>query len=85
MTFAVNLDPPAIQGLAAAWLAAPDRGAVTAAAHQMEQILAADPLGHGESRESSVSRVGYVPPLGFTFDVVVDDSAVHVTAIWLTS
>jgi hypothetical protein len=85
MTFTVVLTPPAEQHLAAAWLASPDRPAVTAAAFQMEQKLAADPLHAGESRASSVNRLDYIDPLGFTFDVVVDDATVYVTAIWLVS
>lgn len=85
MRFTVALTPIAEQHLAAAWLASPDRPAVTAAAHQIEQKLAADPLTAGESRASGVSRVDYIPPLGFTFDVVVDDATVYVTAIWLVS
>lgn len=85
MTFTVVLTPPAEQHLAAAWLASPDRPAVTMAAHRLEQKLARDPLNAGESRASSVNRVDFVPPLGFAFDVVVDDAMVYVTAIWLLS
>ena len=40
-----------------------DRPAVTAAMHQLEQRLAADPLHFGESRASSVNRIGFVPPI----------------------
>jgi hypothetical protein len=83
MNFTVHLVPAGEQDLAAAWLASSNREAVTQAAFLMEQILASDPLNVGESRRSSVSRIGFVPPLGFTFDVVVDDAAVYVTAIWL--
>jgi hypothetical protein len=85
MTFTVTLTPSAEQDLAAAWLAARDRGAVTLAAHRIEQKLARDPLTAGESRESTVNRVDFEDPLGFTFDVVLDDATVYVTAIWLIS
>jgi hypothetical protein len=51
----------------------------------MEQKLAADPLNAGESRASSVSRIDFVHPLGFTFEIVVDDATVYITAIWLIS
>ncbi|MBX9585041.1 MAG: hypothetical protein K2X87_32450 [Gemmataceae bacterium] len=85
MRFTVVVIDPAEQGLAAAWLASADRNAVADAAHRMERLLAAHPLDVGEDRASSVSRVGFVPPLGFTFDVVVDDATVYVTDIWLTS
>lgn len=85
MRFTVALTPDGEQDLAAAWLASPDRAAVTAAADALERKLAADPLHAGESRASSVNRVDFVLPLGFTFDVVVDDATVYVTAIWLVS
>ena len=83
MLFTVILYPPAEQHLAAAWMAAPDRSAVTLAAYLMEQKLSLDPLRAGESRGSSVSRVDYLQPLGF--DVILDDAIVNVTAIWLVS
>jgi hypothetical protein len=83
MTFTVILTPVAEGHLAAAWLASSDRPAVTAAAHRLERKLARDPLNAGESRTSSVNRVDFVPPLGFTFHVVVDDATVYVTAVWL--
>lgn len=85
MNFTVILTPPAEGHLAAAWLAARDQTAVTVAAHRIEQKLARDPLTAGESRESTVNRVDFEDPLGFTFDVVVDDATVYVTAIWLIS
>ena len=85
MRFTVVYVPGAEQNLAAAWLSSPDREAVTTAAHQLEQELAADPLHCGESRGSSVSRVRFLPPLGITFDVVVDDATVYISAVWLTS
>lgn len=85
MKFTVVLTPAAEQHLAAAWLGSSDRPAVTAAAHKLEQKLAPNPLTVGESRASSVNRVDSVLPLGFTFDVVVDDATVYVTAIWLIS
>ena len=85
MKFTVVLTPPAEEHLAAAWLAASDRTAVTEAAHRIEQKLARNPLSTGESRASTVSRVDFEGPLGFTFDVVVDDATVYVTAMWLIS
>ena len=85
MKFTVILIPDAVDDLATAWLASADRPAVTVAAFQLEEKLAINPLTAGESRASSVNRVDYVHPLGFTFDVVVDDATVYVTAIWLVS
>ncbi len=85
MAFTVKLKPSAEQDLATAWLGARDRGAVTRAAHRIDQRLARDPLNAGESRASTVNRVDFEGPLGFTFDVVVDDATVYVTAMWLIS
>jgi len=85
MRFTVQLSPAGEQDLAAAWLASDDRPAVTVAAHQMEQKLASNPLDAGESRGSTVSRIDHISPLGFTFDVIMDDATVFVTAIWLVS
>ena len=85
MTFTVVLSPSAEQHLAQAWLVSSDRPAVTVAMHQIEQKLSTNPLAAGESRASSVTRVDSVYPLGFTFDVVVDDATVYVTAMWLIS
>ena len=84
-SFTVTLTPDAEDDLATAWINSADRPAVTAAAQRMERLLASDPLHPGESRASSVNRVDYVAPLGYAFDVVVDDAAVFVTAVWLTS
>lgn len=67
------------------WLAYDDREAVTLAAAALEVKLTVEPLSIGESRESSVSRLAFEPPLGFTFDVIADDAMVRITAIWLLS
>lgn len=75
------MDPDAEQDLAAVWLAAPDRAAVTAASHEMERRLGTDPLAFGESRGSGVSRVAAVPPLVVWFEVVEDDERVIVHAV----
>lgn len=83
MQFTVILSTTAEQHLMACWLSATDQPTVTEAAHSIDQKLKADPLGVGESRASSVNRIGFIPPLGFTFDVVVDDATVYVTALWL--
>ena len=83
MTFKVLWGPPTEQELAGAWLAAPDRAAVVRAANQIDKLLERNPLSVGESRESSVSRVVLVPPLGASFEVIVDDEKVFVTGVWL--
>jgi hypothetical protein len=83
MTFTVTLTTGGERDLSRAFEATANRRALSRALRELERLLAADPLSAGESRESSVSRVDYVPPLGFTFDVVVDDALVFVTAVWL--
>jgi len=83
MNYTVTWTTRAERHLAAAWLAAPDRSAVTAAAHSLEQEVRRDPLGVGESRRSTVDRVAFRPPLGISYTVVADDLAVYVTAVWL--
>ena len=55
------------------------------ASDRVDRLLATDPLNVGESRASGVNRIGYVPPLGFMVDVVVDDRTVYVTAVWPTA
>jgi hypothetical protein len=83
MNYTVIWTPSAEQDLAAAWLAAANRPAVTVAAHAIEQDLRRTPLTVGESRESSISRVAVSPPLSVTFDVIVDDRTVFVRAVHL--
>jgi hypothetical protein len=80
--FSVVWTPDAENDLAAVWLAAANRAAVTATAHAVERDLQDDPLTVGESRESSVERVVFAEPLGIAFNVVVDDRTVYVTAVW---
>lgn len=83
MSYNVVWTARAEQHLAAAWLASSNRGAITLAAHELDQQLRRDPIGFGESRRSSVDRVGMYAPLGISFTVVVDDLTVYVTATWL--
>jgi hypothetical protein len=83
MSYTVVWTPDAEAELAAVWMAATDRTAVTAAAHLLEQDLRRSPLTAGESRRSSVERIVYLPPLGLSFVVVVDDRKVFVTAVVL--
>jgi len=58
--------------LAAIWIAADDRGAVTNAAQAIERLLADAPLSHGESREPK-TRIFFVPPLDVRYLVEPDD------------
>ncbi len=82
MTFTVLWGQKAEQELADVWLSASDRESIVVGANEIDRLLESQPLSVGESRESSVSRVGIIPPLGVSFEVVVDDVKVFVTGVW---
>jgi len=73
--------PDAEQELAAAWLQAANRLAVTQAALAIDQALALDPENLGESRPAG-RRIAFVPPLGLRFRVLRDQSLVEVLHVW---
>lgn len=85
MKYDVAWGPRAEAMLAAAWLAAPDRAAVTRAASRLDAQLAVDPLHLGESRTYSVHRIAFDPPLGIEFEVVEDDKRVIVQGVFAVS
>lgn len=70
--------------LAAIWLAAADRAAVTAAAHRIDHDLATFPLIVGESRAAPVQRIVFFEPLYVEYDVIEDDRKVLVHAVGST-
>jgi len=78
MSYTVTWTPSAERDLTAVWLGAPDQKAVTLTAHQIEQRLKRDPLGIGESRESSINRVAFLSPLAVAYDVIEDDKVVFI-------
>lgn len=78
----VDFETAADNDLAAIWLAASDRNAVTEASNELDEAMADDPLTLGESRESSVRRVAFCPPIGVHFEVVEDDKRVIVEAVF---
>lgn len=82
MNYEVVWGPVAEQMLAAVWLATVDRGAVTRASSWLDRQLAVDPLRLGESRESSVRRVAFRPPIGIEFEVIEDDKRVIVQGVF---
>jgi len=82
MIYEVNWIPDAEKDLAEIWLAAPDRNAVTRAAHLLDEALLRNPLAAGESRQSTVRRIAFEFPLGIEFEVIVDDQKVRVLAVW---
>jgi hypothetical protein len=71
MTYDVDWLPDAEQELAALWLQASDRQAITAAAHAIDQRLKLDPENEGESRPNG-RRILHGKPLGIYFRVLPD-------------
>jgi len=81
MKYQVAWTKTAEQHLAAIWLAAANRNAVTQAAYRLEELLQTSPLSLGESRQSSVSRIAFDEPLAIEFEVVEDDKKVRGLAV----
>ncbi len=82
MKYEVRWDPTAESELAAVWLAASDRGAVTRAAAWLDGRLANAPLQLGIPRTSSVHRIAYRNPVGLEFEVIEDDKRVIVRGVF---
>jgi len=81
MKFEVIWIPSAVQELAAIWLQASDRQAVTTAAHAIEKRLESDPENDGESRPKG-RRILHSKPLGVRYRVLVDRRLVKVLRVW---
>jgi hypothetical protein len=80
VTFSVNWLPDCEQELARLRINAPDRQAVTQAAHIPER-LRLDPLDVGESRPNG-RRILFASPLGVVYRVIPDDMLVQVEHVW---
>src|SRR5450759_4456139 len=76
-----RLAPDAEQELAALWMDAANRTAVTWAAHEIDGLLRHNPKEQGESR-SLGRRVFFVRPLGVFFRVYSSDRVVQVQHVW---
>jgi hypothetical protein len=81
VTCRVDWTGPAGNQLADAWTRAPDRAAVTAAAHAIDVALGRDPVGESESRESDL-RVLFRAPIGVLFHLDPEAGAVSVVYCW---
>jgi hypothetical protein len=81
----VRWDTKAEQELAAVWLAAADRAAVSRASAWLDGQTASSPLTLGEARESSVHRIAFHSPVGVEFEVIEDDKRVIVRAVFAIS
>ena len=81
MNWRVEWATTAEDELANIWLGAPDRAAVTAAAHAFDVRLATDPSADSESR-SGGDRIAFEKPLGVIFQVFPDQRFVKVLQVW---
>lgn len=81
MKFSVACARAADEELAAIWLAATDRAAISNAAREIEFLLQTTPLECGESRDGNV-RILFIPPLGVRYAVFLDDRRVEIGQFW---
>lgn len=82
MRYTVHWTENVLDELAALWMAATDRTAVTTATHRLEQDLARDPYGRGFARNSSVNRTATDFPLGIDYEIIEDDKLVRIVRVW---
>jgi hypothetical protein len=84
MNFTVVYKPSAEGELIDVWIAAPDQGAVSLAANQIDGVLGHDPLSQGESRDEG-RRILFIDPLAVIYKVSEDDRLVTVLNVWRAS
>lgn len=80
MTFRMNWLPEALAQLADAWATAADRNAVTEASRRLDQRLARDPFGEGESR-AGADRIAFEAPLRVLYRIDAAARVVHVVSL----
>ena len=80
MRFTVTWHPSAEQDLTEIWLQASDRANVTQAANFIDQVLASDPLTHGEDFYGE--RIIVALPLAVTYPVSEPDRSVQILQVW---
>jgi plasmid stabilization system protein ParE len=83
MRYTVVWSPDAENDLAAIWLAAADRAAVTTAGDAIDAALKNDAHLQGESRRDPI-RILIVPPLAVDVEVSEDDRTARVLTVWRT-
>jgi hypothetical protein len=81
MTYSVEWLPDAEDELAAIWLNADDRPAVTFAANTIDRLLQTNPDAQGESRPNG-RRILFCKPLGVLFRVFAQQRRVQVQHVW---
>lgn len=84
MNYTVLWTPAAENDLAAVWLKADDRKAVSSSADMIERFLRQNPEGSGEVRFDSV-RCLVIPPLGVDYEVIAEDRLVYALSVWSTA
>jgi hypothetical protein len=80
MIFTVVWTPAAEQRLAAVWLSAADRMAVTRSAIRLAELLRVDPQQQGDLRFDTVRSI-IVGALGVEFEVVEEDRLVRILSV----
>jgi len=84
MKWTVIWIPDVEKELAALWINAPNRVAVTQAADAVDAQLRRDPFANSESRAGQ-ARVMIEFPLAVAYDVSDDDRLIIVWAVWRVS
>jgi hypothetical protein len=79
--YSVVCTPAADGELAALWITANDRKAVSEAAAHIESALQVSPLDRGESREGN-QRIMFVPPVGVRYVVYPTQGRVVIVQFW---
>jgi len=81
MKWTVVWKTKALNDLAELWVESTDRSSMAFASDLIDELLATEPLVHGESRDDG-ARLLVVAPLVVRYYVSVDDCMVTVTAVW---
>ena len=81
MNFTLRWKSKAVEHMAALWMNAKDRKAITAAANAIEKQLARDPFHNSESRDKG-RRIMIEPPLGVIFKVHRKKRIVDILRVW---
>jgi hypothetical protein len=81
MKFTVIWRPEAEEELAQLWVDASDRNAIARAAISFDAALRRAPLDVGES-QNEPTRLAFIDPFAFIFDVFPDDCRVLVKTVW---
>jgi len=81
MSWKVVWKPEAERRLTSIWLSDRMRQRITDATHEIDAVLATDPLNAGESRDGN-DRVLFAKPLGALVEVLQDMHMVNVLEVW---